>query len=83
MAQILVGIAHLALCQGRPADAAMLTAASVAVRGAEDLSHVDAFEVAAAARAALGDQEFAAATRRGGTATMTTARGLAEPVLRG
>jgi predicted ATPase/DNA-binding SARP family transcriptional activator len=80
LAQVLVGIAHLALCQGRPAKAAALLAGAEAVRGTPDLSRVDTAEVAAATRAALGD-EFASAFRAGERTTLTTVRKLAATVL--
>jgi tetratricopeptide (TPR) repeat protein len=81
LAQVLVGIAHLAMCQGQPARAATLLAASVAVRGSVDASRVDAEEIARAARTALGDEGFATASRAGRSATTATARDLAATVL--
>ncbi|SFP44520.1 Predicted ATPase [Amycolatopsis arida] len=83
VAQVLVGVADSALRQGRPDDAARLLAASVAVRGAPDLSNPDATRVAGAARAALGDAEFTEAARSGDGATMATVRELAAPDLAG
>jgi hypothetical protein len=57
----LVGLADLALAAGDPRRAAELLGASVAIRGAEDRSQVDAGRVAAATRATLGEPEFAEA----------------------
>lgn len=59
--RVLVGLADLALATGDPRLAARLLGASVAVRGTEDRSLVDGDRVAAAARAALGEPEFAEA----------------------
>ncbi|KAA2255444.1 AfsR/SARP family transcriptional regulator [Solihabitans fulvus] len=81
LGQVLVGVADLALCQGKPREAARLLAAGAAVRGAPDLSLPDAARVEAAARAALGDAEFAEAARRGRDATIETVRELAAPTL--
>ena len=83
VAQVLVGVADLALHQGLPHDAARLLAASVAVRGAPDLSNPDAARVEEAARAALGEREFTEAARSGAEATMDTALEIAAVTLGG
>jgi ATP/maltotriose-dependent transcriptional regulator MalT len=83
VALVLVGVADLALHQGRPDEAARLLAASVAVRGTPDLANPDAARVADAARAALGEQEFTEAARRGVAASVATAREIAEITLDG
>ena len=77
IAQVLVGVADLALRGGDPAEAARLLGAADAVRGSADrlLSDVDRIE--AAARAALGDAGFGEAYRSGGTVTVATARAAA------
>jgi ATP/maltotriose-dependent transcriptional regulator MalT len=83
VAQVLVGIADLALRQGRPRAAAELLAASVAVRGGPDLSSPDAARVEKATRAALTEHELAEAARRGQHATMSTVSDLAASTLEG
>jgi predicted ATPase len=82
IALVVVGIADLALRQGKPDDAARLLAASVAVRGGPDLSNPDAIRVERAARAALGD-EFADAAQRGRDVTIETVRDIASVTLGG
>jgi predicted ATPase/DNA-binding SARP family transcriptional activator len=81
LAQVLVGIANLALCQDDPAVAAELLAAGVAIRGIPDLSRADTAAVTAATRAALTEAEFAEATRRGSAATVTTVQELIAPIV--
>ncbi|WP_090766740.1 BTAD domain-containing putative transcriptional regulator [Nonomuraea maritima] len=65
IAEVLVGVADLALRRGQHEQAARLLAASDAVRGTRDRSQPDASRIAAAARAHLGEPEFAAAIRTG------------------
>ncbi|MFI9380773.1 BTAD domain-containing putative transcriptional regulator [Kutzneria sp. NPDC052558] len=65
VAQVLVGIADLALRQGSLAQAARLLAASTAVRGHPDRSYPDVARIEQAARSGLGDARFAAATEEG------------------
>lgn len=74
--QVVVGFADLALRHGRPAGAAELLGASVAVRSAPDLSLFDAARVEAAACAALGEANFAEAYARGRTVTVADVREL-------
>ncbi|MGC4876523.1 ATP-binding protein [Micromonospora sp. DT43] len=57
----LVGYADLALRGGQPAAAATLLGAADGVRGGDDQGALDAIRVALAARAALGESEFAEA----------------------
>jgi predicted ATPase/DNA-binding SARP family transcriptional activator len=83
VAQVLVGVADLALRQGNPQQAARLLAASVAVRGAPDLCNPEAARVEQDVRAALGDDEFAEAARGGRDATISTASRFAAPTLAG
>lgn len=59
IARTLIGVAHLAHARGRHSLAAELLGATVAVRGIADRSARDADLVETAARAALGDAEFA------------------------
>lgn len=65
IAQVLVGVADLALRQDQYEQAARLLAASAAVRGLPDRSHPDAARIEQAARRRLGDTRFAEATRDG------------------
>ncbi|MCM6776524.1 winged helix-turn-helix domain-containing protein [Nocardia sp. CDC159] len=65
LAQILVGIADLALRGEHPERAARLLAASAAVRGLRDRSQPDEDRIERTARDSLGDERFAAATRLG------------------
>jgi predicted ATPase/DNA-binding SARP family transcriptional activator len=85
IARTLVGIADLALAEGDPHRAAELLGASVAVRGTEDRSLVDAGRVAAAARDAIGERLFAEAFARGRTLvpSLQSVRALAELELPG
>jgi len=80
---VLIGIADLALHQGRPDEAATLLAAGVAIRGTADLFTPDAVRVDKAARAALGEPAVAEAARRGGAATLATVQEIAAPTLYG
>ena len=65
LAQVLVGVADLALRRDEHEQAARLLAASAAVRGLEDRSHPDAARIEQAARSRLGDVRFAEAAREG------------------
>ncbi|MGI5339039.1 BTAD domain-containing putative transcriptional regulator [Streptomyces sp. CA-181903] len=65
VAQVLVGVADLALRRGEYAQAARLLAAGTAVRGLPDLSHPDAVRIERAARGHLGEAAFAEAAREG------------------
>ena len=64
-ANVLVGVAELALRRDDPGQAARLLAASTALRGLKDLSHPRAARIEETARRLLGDARFAAATREG------------------
>jgi predicted ATPase/DNA-binding SARP family transcriptional activator len=81
IAQVLVGVAELALHQGNAAEAAALLAAGVAVRGTADTSRVDTERVETAVRAALSEPELAEAARRGASTSMATVRDLAAVTL--
>ena len=65
IAQILVGIADLAIRLDQYEQAARLLAASVGVRGLPDRSHPDAARIEQAARRRLGDTQFAEAAQQG------------------
>ncbi|PPK63839.1 BTAD domain-containing putative transcriptional regulator [Actinokineospora auranticolor] len=65
VAQVLVGVADLALRQGEHAQAARLLAASAAVRGLPDRSQPDVARIEREARRRLGDAGFTEATRAG------------------
>jgi predicted ATPase/DNA-binding SARP family transcriptional activator len=65
IAQVLVGVADLALRRDEHEQAARLLAASAAVRGLPDRSHPDAVRIERAARRSLGEARFAEATREG------------------
>ncbi|MGW2520817.1 BTAD domain-containing putative transcriptional regulator [Streptomyces sp. NPDC001617] len=65
IAQVLVGVAELALRHDEFAQAARLLAASAAVRGLEDRSHPDAARIERTARSRLGDARFAEAASEG------------------
>ncbi len=65
VAQVLVGVADLALRGDRPEQAARLLGASEAVRGLRDRSHPDLDRIERAARSRLGDAGFAEAAREG------------------
>jgi hypothetical protein len=68
IAQVLVGIADLALRHGQYEQAVRLLAASTSVRGLPDRSHPDVARIEQAARSRLGDTGFAEATREGAKA---------------
>ena len=65
IAQVLVGVAELALRHDEFAQAARLLAASAAVRGLEDRSHPDVARIERTARSRLGDARFAEAASEG------------------
>jgi tetratricopeptide (TPR) repeat protein len=65
IAQVLVGVADLALRCEQYEQAARLLAASAGVRGLPDRSHPDVARIEQAARRRLGDTRFAEATREG------------------
>ncbi len=65
IAQVLVGVADLALRCDQYEQAARLLAASAGVRGLPDRSHPDAARIEQAARCRLGDARFAEATHEG------------------
>ncbi|MFC4064062.1 BTAD domain-containing putative transcriptional regulator [Actinoplanes subglobosus] len=73
IAQVLAGVADLALREGDPARAAFLLGAADAVRGSEDRTVEQAERTFREARAALGDAGFDAAYHRGDGVTMATA----------
>ncbi|MEV4109092.1 BTAD domain-containing putative transcriptional regulator [Nonomuraea sp. NPDC049695] len=65
IAEVLIGIADLALRQGQDEQAVRLLAASDAVRGTPDRSQPDAGRIAADTRGRLGETVFTEATRDG------------------
>ncbi|HKA50903.1 MAG TPA: BTAD domain-containing putative transcriptional regulator [Candidatus Dormibacteraeota bacterium] len=65
IAEVLVGVADLALRQGECEQAARLLAASESVRGTADRTLPDASRIAEEARSRLGETAFAEATRAG------------------
>ncbi|MFG1708075.1 BTAD domain-containing putative transcriptional regulator [Nonomuraea sp. M3C6] len=65
IAEVLIGIADLALRQGQYEQAVRLLAASDGVRGTPDRSQPDASRIAADTRNRLGETVFAEATRAG------------------
>ncbi|WP_088979731.1 BTAD domain-containing putative transcriptional regulator [Micromonospora coxensis] len=65
IAQVLVGVADLALRGDQHEQAARLLAASDGVRGLPDRSHPDAARIERATRRHLGDVRFAEATEQG------------------
>ncbi|MCW3818369.1 winged helix-turn-helix domain-containing protein [Micromonospora sp. DR5-3] len=78
IAQVLVGVADLALRRDQPEQAARLLAASAGVRGLPDRSHPDAARIEQTARSRLGEARFAEAAREG---TETSWRQLVEVTL--
>ncbi|OLF09082.1 AfsR family transcriptional regulator [Actinophytocola xinjiangensis] len=80
VAQVLVGVADLALRQRDHAQAARLLGASAAVRGLSDRSQPDIDRIERAARERLGEPGFTEATREGAVASW---RALAEVTLGG
>ncbi|SDT65155.1 Predicted ATPase [Actinoplanes derwentensis] len=73
IAQVLAGIADLALREGDPGRAARLLGAADSVRGSLDRTVEQAERTGREARAALGDAGFETAYRRGAGVTMATA----------
>ncbi|PSL52260.1 putative ATPase [Saccharothrix carnea] len=67
-AQVLVGIADLALRRDQYEQAARLLAASTSARGLPDCSQPDSARIEQAVRRHLGDARFAQAAREGATA---------------
>ncbi|MBJ7902862.1 winged helix-turn-helix domain-containing protein [Streptomyces sp. DSM 110735] len=65
IAQVLVGVADLALRQGEPEQAARLLAASAEVGGLRDRSNPDTDRIEREARDRLGDARYAEAVREG------------------
>ena len=65
IAQVLVGVADLALRRDQYEQAARLLAASAGVRGLPDRSHPDVARIEQIARRRLGDARFAEAAREG------------------
>ncbi|MER7444946.1 AfsR/SARP family transcriptional regulator [Micromonospora avicenniae] len=76
VAMVLVGYADLALRADRPAAAAVLLGGADGIRGSDDRGALDATRVRQAARAALGETEFAAAFADGRTTRLDRAREL-------
>ncbi|WP_174189032.1 BTAD domain-containing putative transcriptional regulator [Nocardia barduliensis] len=68
VAQVLVGIADLALRDDQNEQAVRLLAASAEVRGLADRSHPDATRIEQTARRRLGEARFTEATREGARA---------------
>ena len=68
-AQVLVGIADLALRRDQYEQAARLLAASTTVRGLPDRSQPDMARIEQAARRRLGDKRFTEATHEGAQAS--------------
>jgi hypothetical protein len=69
IANVLVGIADLALRSEEYEQAARLIAASAAVRGLADLSHPDLVRIEQATRHRLGEAKFVEATEEGRAST--------------
>jgi predicted ATPase len=69
IAQVIVGIADLALRGGQDEQAARLLAVSTTVRGLPDRSQPDVARIERAARRRLGDTRFTEATREGARAS--------------
>jgi predicted ATPase/DNA-binding SARP family transcriptional activator len=65
IAQVLIGVADLALRRDQYEQAARLLAASAGVRGLPDRSHPDVARIEQAARRCLGEARFAEAAREG------------------
>ncbi|MDZ5445130.1 hypothetical protein U2F26_20720 [Micromonospora sp. 4G57] len=65
IAQVLVGVADLALRRDQPDREARLLGASAGVRGLPDRSHPDVARIERAARSRLGDTGFAEAALEG------------------
>jgi predicted ATPase/DNA-binding SARP family transcriptional activator len=80
IAQVLVGVADLALRRDRYEQAARLLAASAGVRGLPDRSHPDVARIEQIARHRLGEARFAEAAQEGAQASW---RELVEATLAG
>ena len=65
IAQVLVGVADLALRQAQHEQAARLLAVSAGIRGLPDRSHLDATRIEQAVRQHLGDERFTEAAGEG------------------
>ncbi|MYQ47754.1 hypothetical protein GTW40_22350, partial [Streptomyces sp. SID4985] len=78
IAQVLVGVADLALRRDEPGQAARLLAVSADVGGLRDRSNPDTDRIEREARARLGDARYAEAAREGTRAAWPR---LAEAVL--
>ncbi|GAA2127279.1 SARP family transcriptional regulator [Glycomyces algeriensis] len=65
IAQALIGVADLAVREGKDVEAAGLLAAAETVRGAVDLAQFDAVRLAEDTRSRLGEPEFTEADRAG------------------
>ena len=76
LAQVLVGVADLALAEGDPVRAAHLLGGGEGVAGGPDHSQLDAPRVAGQARAALGAPAFTGAYERGRAMTLDDLRAL-------
>jgi ATP/maltotriose-dependent transcriptional regulator MalT len=72
IAEVLGGLADLALRAGDPERAAELLGAGVAIRGTPDRSVVDEMRVADQARSVLGEAGYGAAYQRGQRVTLDT-----------
>ena len=72
VAQVLAGLADLAMREGDPVRAATLLGASEGVRGTSDRSILDEFRVAEAVRGALTSADWDDAFQRGRGATLAT-----------
>ncbi|MEU4344844.1 BTAD domain-containing putative transcriptional regulator [Nocardia sp. NPDC023852] len=70
IAQVLVGIADLALREQQYEQAARLLAASAGMRGLSDRSHPDVARIEQATRSRLGNSRFAEATGEGAQASL-------------
>jgi tetratricopeptide (TPR) repeat protein len=78
IAQVLVGVADLALQTGDPARAAALLGATESLLGLPEPSLIDRPRVAATALAALGEPAFTEAYQRGRGTTIQTVQTLAD-----
>jgi predicted ATPase/DNA-binding SARP family transcriptional activator len=72
IAQVLVGLADLALCEGDPERAATLLGASEGVRGTRDRSISDEFQLADRVRGAMTSADWDGAFQRGRAVTLAT-----------
>jgi predicted ATPase len=70
IAMIMVGVADVALHRGDPHQAAKILGASDGIRGARDVSVLDAARVEAAVRAAMTEEAYAEAYAKGLSVTM-------------